>query len=330
MILDVKEARKRYLLRVAGARDEKVYIGPETVHVHVTNRCNLSCSYCWYHSPGNPVHRAPLKELSLKKFEEIVNDCTALQVDTLYFSAAGEPTLHPAFAAMMTLLDQRPLHVILLTNGTFLPSQLESVVKADRININLGAIDRQGYRLLQGRDLFSRVTGNIARLVRYRDTYKPSLKIEIVCVVNNMNRLLLGEMTAAMKALRVDVFAPKLMQVTDLSWDLKPAASAGHDVLSGQAGFCALCFNGWFSVSIELNGSLSLCCHVPQMKTVSLVRMSLRKAWASTVLMRLRVAGKYGHFKEKFEDCHACRVYKRNRQVAQGLLRMRDYVKTKA
>ncbi|MEI8011203.1 MAG: radical SAM protein [Candidatus Omnitrophota bacterium] len=329
MILDIKEIRKRYLLRVAGARDGKVYIGPETVHVHVTNRCNLRCSYCWYHSPGNPVHMDPIKDISLKKFEEIVSDCIAMKVDTLYFSAAGEPTLHPDFQKMMALLDRSPLATNLLTNGTFLPAQLASVVKADRININLGAIDRKGYRLLQGRDLFTRVIGNIARLVRYRDTYKPSLKIEIVCVVNNMNQPLVSEMSSAMKDMKVDAFFPKLMRVTDLSLDLKPVDGVGKDPLSDQVRFCPVCFSGWFSVSIELDESLSLCCHVPQMKVLSLNGMSLRKAWASRALMRMRLAGKHGHFKGKFDECSACRAHKRNMGFAKEFLAMRVYAKAK-
>ncbi len=332
MILDPKEARKRRLLRVASARDGKVYIGPETVHVHVhvTNRCNLRCGYCWYHSPGNPVHLAPPQDISVKKFAEIVRDCVAMQVDRLYFTAEGEPTCHPDFAAMMALLDKTPLAVTLLTNGTFLPRQEEAVLKADHININLGALDRKAYRLLQGRDLFTRVTGNIARLVRYRDAHKPSLRIKIICVVNELNRGAVREMTRIMNGMGVDAFAPTLMQVTGLSRPLKPAVPLDGDVLSGQAQPCVLCFNGWFAVSIALDGSLSLCCHVTRMKIGSVARMPLCKVWASPAFMRMRLAGKYGHFQERFDECRACRAHERNTQVAKELMIMRGYAKAKA
>ena len=56
MIIDAAQLKRRYLRRIAGVRDRKVYIGPEVVTVELTNACNLSCRYCRGHAPGNPHH----------------------------------------------------------------------------------------------------------------------------------------------------------------------------------------------------------------------------------------------------------------------------------
>ena len=173
MIIDAAQLKRRYLQRIAGARDRQVYIGPEVVTVEITNSCNLNCRYCWIHAPGNPHHSEQGLFSPWEKFLKVVCDCVDLNVDEMYISAAGEPTIHPLFRDMMRHLEKQPLYVKLLTNGTFPVDYCQDVMRADHVVINLSAVDRQQYHELQGQDLFDRVMANIEHLVALRDADNP-------------------------------------------------------------------------------------------------------------------------------------------------------------
>ena len=187
MVIDAAKLKRRYLRRIAGVRDRKVYIGPELVTVELTNACNLSCRYCRRHAPGNPHHFDSPRFLSWEKFFEIVRDCVDLKVDRISLVGDGEPAIHPLFREMMRHLEQQPIEVVLLTNGTFPLDYCQDVIRADHVVINLSAVDRQQYHELQGQDLFDRVVANIERLVALRDAGKPAFTIEIYYIVNVLN-----------------------------------------------------------------------------------------------------------------------------------------------
>ena len=165
----------------------QVYIGPEVVALDISNSCNLRCRYCWIHAPGNPAHFEKARFFPWEKFLGIVCDCVDLNVDQIHIVGTGEPTMHPLFRDMMRHLEQQPLKVKLLTNATFPLDYCTDVIKGDHVVIDLGAVDRQQYRDLHGKDLFDRVVNNIKRLVSLRDAGKPGFRIEIAYIVNAVN-----------------------------------------------------------------------------------------------------------------------------------------------
>ena len=311
------------MLRLAGVRDDKVYIGPEVVHLHVTSRCNLSCLYCWYHAPRRLASPHRPKDLSVKKFREILADCAALKVDALYFSGEGEPTCHPRFSVMMSLLAVSPLTVTLFTNGTFPPAQFNDVLKADRVIINLGAMDRAGYRKLQGRDLFGRVIKNIRRLAAARDLKKPGLKIEVVCVVNKLNVSVKDDVRRLTTSLGVDSFVPVRMQESSYNEGLRLGAGDGGTCTGVGADATRFCVNGWFYAAATVEGKMSLCCQLDEMQIADLKKVSLKEAWLSKEFMRMRRLGKSGRLGGKFDECKQCRSSERHAAVARKLLVMR-------
>ena len=73
---------------------------------------------------------------------------------------------------MMLHLEEQPLYVRLLTNGTFPLEYCSDVIKGDRVIVNLSAANRKQYHDLQVKDLFDRVVNNIKRLVALRDSSK--------------------------------------------------------------------------------------------------------------------------------------------------------------
>ncbi|MCK4830408.1 radical SAM protein, partial [bacterium] len=187
MIIDAAELKRRYLQRIKGVRDNKVYIGPQSVGLDITHVCNLTCRYCWSQAPGNPHHFKKAKCFSWERFLAVVSECTDLDVDEILIGGFGEPTRHPLFRDMMRHLEQQPSYIKLYTNGTFPLDYCLDVIRGDHVNIHLSAADRKQYHDLHGKDLFDHVVNNIERLVSLRDATKPKFRIMINYIINAVN-----------------------------------------------------------------------------------------------------------------------------------------------
>lgn len=302
MLPGLNDERKRFLLRVAGARDGKVYIGPETVHFHITNKCNLRCLFCWAHAPGSWMHHQPTRHFPFRKFAEIVRDCYDLKVDAIHISAEGEPALHPRFADMMDLMGKMPFYVKLLTNGTFAPRQRQDVCKADQVIINLGAIDREGYRILHGKDHVDRVIDNVRSLVCFRDREKRSLDIKINFIKNKLNAGALPAMKVLAEKLGVGLVEKEMLPTLynkKISLAQKPCEK-------GQEKESLPCYYGWFYASITLEKDVSLCCYIHNTGGTNIRDVSFKEAWLSSSLMQRRSEAAKGLLSDKFRECRNC------------------------
>jgi molybdenum cofactor biosynthesis enzyme MoaA len=172
MTLDQRELKRRLFLRLKGVESGQPLIGPATVHLRLTDLCNLKCPYCWYYGEGSTYHPTGKDHLPYDVFERLASDCAELQVDTVNLSGVGDPIFHPRFYDMLQHLE-RTFAVTIFTNGTFPIERCRDILRADRIIINLGAADRESYEALQGRDLFVKVIKNIRELARLRPQINP-------------------------------------------------------------------------------------------------------------------------------------------------------------
>lgn len=96
------------------------------IYIEITNKCNLSCSFC------SKVKR-PRKFMSIDEFEEIlkkVQDYT----DYIYLHVKGEPLLHPEIINFLKLAEKYNLKVNLTTNGTLFPSLAKELGKCNSLN----------------------------------------------------------------------------------------------------------------------------------------------------------------------------------------------------
>lgn len=325
MILDKGELQKRYLRRIAGARDNKVYIGPEIVSLGVGNSCNLSCKFCWIHAPGNPARLAKPWILKMEKFSEIVQDCIDLEVDQIHILAEGEPTLHPNFQDMMRYLEHQPIKTKLLTNATFPLDYCLDVIKADHVLIDLSAVNREHYREVQGKDLFDRVVANIKRLVSLRDKDKPSFIIDIAYIVNILNVSQKQQMINLAKQLGVHSVDFKRMNEHPNNKNVALPEGLQH----GGKRTPPACLNGWFYMGVSEDISTT-CCLIPQMGVGMLRKDKLKEIWLSSRTMKMRVFGKYGYIQKMYSACQNCSFYDQNIQRESAMSNLRKNEKTAA
>ena len=82
------------------------------IYVEITNKCNLSCSFC----PGT---KRPGKFLDAAEFSHILKEIKP-HTDFIYFHLMGEPLLHPHFFEFIDMAAAEGLKVCITTNGTLL------------------------------------------------------------------------------------------------------------------------------------------------------------------------------------------------------------------
>lgn len=127
--------------------------GPAYVDVDLTNRCNLRCVGCPYHSPLVKTDKGPKptkSDFSLNLFKDLCRDLKAVNTHKLIFQGSGEPLLHPEILEFIKTAKTSGFHVTLLTNGTLIDKETaELLVKSrvDTVKISLWASSSAQYEL---------------------------------------------------------------------------------------------------------------------------------------------------------------------------------------
>lgn len=101
------------------------------IYVEITNKCNLSCSFC---SKDN----LSKKEMSVDEFK-IVIDKIKDYTDNIYLHVKGEPLLHSKLDEILDICDQNNIIVSITTNGTLLDKRKNILLKhpIKQINVSL-------------------------------------------------------------------------------------------------------------------------------------------------------------------------------------------------
>ncbi|MDO8444563.1 MAG: SPASM domain-containing protein [Deltaproteobacteria bacterium] len=105
------------------------------VYIEITNRCNLTCSFC-------PRTGRPLADMEPALFARIAEEVKPL-TEQVYLHVMGEPLMHPNFSDLIQICAYKALPVAITTNGSMLntdsaKSLLVPIVR--RINISLDAL----------------------------------------------------------------------------------------------------------------------------------------------------------------------------------------------
>ena len=84
-------------------------------YLEITNRCNLSCSFC-------PKTKRPARTLSPAEFRLLAEKIRPY-TDYLYLHVLGEPLMHPELETLLGICGELNFRVVITTNGTLLPAQ---------------------------------------------------------------------------------------------------------------------------------------------------------------------------------------------------------------
>ncbi len=131
------------------------------IRISVTDRCNLSCSYC---SDGSVPHLPRPEILTYEEIQRIVQAAAALGVKSVRLTG-GEPLLRPNLVHLVSLLSciEGIDDISLTTNGTLLGRHAARLAGAGlkRVNVSLDTLKADRFQAISGSDKLAEVIGGI-------------------------------------------------------------------------------------------------------------------------------------------------------------------------
>ncbi len=203
------------LLRILGMLNKKIYVGPLKVNIDITNKCDMQCVMCWYHSPyiRNKKNKNEF-HISLDKFKEIINDLKNLHTKIILLCGEGEPFLHPQIFRIIEIIRKNNMEVEIMTNCYHLNEvQIKYLAKfrIKKILVSLHAATPYTFKRIRPNrnDVdFYKIINNIKFLKKTSAT-----KIYLINVISSLNIREIPKMLQLGNKLKIDriVFKPLVL-----------------------------------------------------------------------------------------------------------------------
>jgi glycosyltransferase involved in cell wall biosynthesis/MoaA/NifB/PqqE/SkfB family radical SAM enzyme len=170
------------------------FVGPHTVQIDPTNRCNNDCLACWCNSPllldkalPSPTRDA---ELPLPIVIRLLDDMIALGSKEVYLAGGGEPFCHPDIQAIIAEIKRRGLICNVNTNFTLIDDEAVQFLadqRVDYMTVSVWAGTPETYSLLhpnKTEETFHQIKAMLTRLnaIKRQVPY-----IKVYNVISNLN-----------------------------------------------------------------------------------------------------------------------------------------------
>lgn len=135
------------------ARVTEVKIDEPTLHLDVTNKCNLRCAHCF-----QDAGEARKNELDTIEWLKVIDDFSSVYKTSVTFSG-GEPLLHPGIFDLLKRAKESGLHVTLFSNGILIDKQVVDKIQnwIDKIQLSLDGATAKTNDAVRGAGTFEKV-----------------------------------------------------------------------------------------------------------------------------------------------------------------------------
>ena len=144
----------------------KFYTSPALIDISITNRCNLSCDFC-YASSGGTISK---DELTLERLSVLFDEIDSMHVHRVSLTG-GEPLIREDFFEILEKFCSKNFAKVLNTNATLIDSikaQKLSQYNLDRICVSLDGSNTQNHEKIRGKGTFQKTIEGILNLQRYK------------------------------------------------------------------------------------------------------------------------------------------------------------------
>ncbi|MBT9559865.1 MAG: radical SAM protein [Myxococcales bacterium] len=166
-------------------------LGPETIHIDITNSCNTNCVTCWDHSP----HLTTARPAAWKRQRQDLASVTALLDDAgtisglgvpeglraLIVSGMGDPLTHPDALAMIGAAKARGLHVTVITNLLAADADALLASGVDELLIGIHAASEAAYLAFHPSFRPADWQRLHAMLARFREAGRRFKHVHVIC-----------------------------------------------------------------------------------------------------------------------------------------------------
>ncbi len=305
------------------AREAGAPVGPWTLEVYPTLRCNLDCSFC----DTTERHQPARGELPTERWLALLEEAAHLGARRLMVLGGGEPMISLSTMPLMRRAKALGLEGMLTTNGTLMPGALlQDLVDIgwDEVHFSVDGASPATHDRLRGRPgAFRKTIRAACQLRRLRGERRlPRIALHMVLTRENWRET--GDilrLAAALGAFRVDVDALVAYRPEQHSLALSAAEKVSFQEslpdwialsdalslpttlplflgeralerglappappLSGSGLRAAPCLKAWHHLTIQADGRLSPCC-VLAGEGESLASGSLAEHWHSSPML---------------------------------------------
>ena len=173
---------------------KKSFIGPYTVQIDPTNRCNNDCIACWCRSPLLLDKSLPPEKVSqtlpLEVVKDLIDDVVAMETKEIYIAGGGEPFCHPNILEIIEYIKKSGLICNINTNFTLVNSEVVRFladIQVDYMTVSVWAGSAETYADLhpnKTEEAFYDIKENLTEL----NNIKQMLPfIKVYNVISNLN-----------------------------------------------------------------------------------------------------------------------------------------------
>lgn len=157
---------------------------PWAVTYQITDKCNLKCSFCNYHTSETDYLK--LNTFANMDFDLFKRSLDEIKGYPMVILTGGEPTLHPRFDEIMDEVYKRHFLVFVVTNGTTL-DHASWIDQADFISVSLDGVgkDHDDVRGLPG--TFDTVVNGLKRATSMKK--RPLMFVNSVMATNTYTHI---------------------------------------------------------------------------------------------------------------------------------------------
>jgi radical SAM protein with 4Fe4S-binding SPASM domain len=170
----------------------------EGISFEITRKCNLECRHCY----ANAGDLLP-DELTPQEIKAFIDDVYNTGCLSITFSG-GEPLLHPDIFELMEYAKQKPLSVLLFTNGTLLTPDIVKKLKnlpVYKVSVSIDGPDAETHDALRG------VPGAFDKTIKGVNLLKEAhIPVKISVSLTKLNYRKIPEILTLLKNLKVDDF----------------------------------------------------------------------------------------------------------------------------
>ncbi|MBS1197852.1 MAG: Radical domain protein [Proteobacteria bacterium] len=273
--------------RIEGFCAHRPLLGPETVHIDITNTCNLDCITCWNYAPGlaSPKNAAWKKQrMASAIFSRVLSEVAECGVERIILSGAGEPFTHPGIYDFIAAVKAKGLVLTVITNGTLCDFQRLKELGVDQLLINTSSASAATYttyhpnqppetfeNLIEGViSLAGAVAVNLVQVINALNADELTAMVELAHQAHARASFKLGDTPPGTECCRLDIDRRKTLLEHDIPAAIARAKALGvkHNLAAFAAQLAGShplhaplpCFAGYLYSRVYVDGRVFFCC----------------------------------------------------------------------